>query len=313
MSLTATIAAKPFLKWAGGKSQLLSQIETHLPQPLRDGQMTKYAEPFAGGGAVFFYLARHYPIRRFFISDLNRNLVLAYRTIQADVEYLIERLAEIEQAYHAKAGTARETYFYEMRTAFNEGRDWVDCNVVDETAVSHTARLIFLNRTCYNGLYRVNRKGVFNVPFGRYKRPRICDARNLRAVAALLADTEIEHGDFSACRYFVDDKTFVYFDPPYRPISKTAVFTSYAKDGFNDEDQQRLARFYADLDAAGASLMLSSSDPQNEDPDDDFFETLYDGFNIHKVQARRNINSKTSKRGTINELLITNYPTITGV
>jgi DNA adenine methylase len=168
--------------------------------------------------------------------------------------------------------------------------------------------MIFLNRTCYNGLFRVNARGQFNVPFGKYKKPRICDSNNLRAVSNVLQDVTLQLGDFEDTAAWVDDRTFVYFDPPYRPISKTASFNAYDKNGFGDDQQQRLAAFFRDLDARGVHLMLSNSDPKNLNPKDTFFDDLYTGFHIQRVAAKRNINSKAEKRGAITELLITNPP-----
>ncbi len=299
--------ARPFLKWAGGKGQLLGQIGQHLPTDLQEGKLTKYAEPFIGGGAVFFSLANDFAVREFFISDMNADLILAYRTIQRHADSLIELLDEIQSQYLQLNAERRKEYFYETRRLFNQNHQRIDYSTVNQDAVLRVARLIFLNRTCFNGLYRVNSRGDFNVPFGAYSNPKICDATNLHCVAGTLQNTEIHYGDFTACRNFVDAQTFVYFDPPYRPISDTASFNSYAKEPFDDGEQMRLASFYRDLDRAGARLMLSNSDPQNENPHDMFFANLYAGFSIRKVLARRAINSNGAKRGEVTELLITNY------
>ena len=298
--------AKPFLKWAGGKGQLLAQIGQHLPPGLWEGSLTKYAEPFIGGGAVFFQVANSFSVDEFFISDMNEDLVLAYRTIRQQVELLIERLQAIERVYQLLDVDGRKEFFYETREMFNQRRTLGSGAAPDEEA-GHVARLIFLNRTCFNGLYRVNSSGEFNVPHGNYKNPRICDVANLRSVSRSLRNAEIRFGDFTACRDFVDENTFVYLDPPYRPISKTASFNSFYKSPFGDEEQKRLAHFYQELGNAGAKLMLSNSDPQNENPDDSFFEDLYAGFSIHRVFASRKINSNGAKRGPITELLIANY------
>lgn len=298
--------AKPFLKWAGGKGQLLSQIGQHLPPGLWEGSLTKYAEPFIGGGAVFFQISNSFGVDEFFISDMNEDLVLAYRTIRQQVELLIERLQAIERLYQPLDVDGRSEFFYETRKMFNQRRPLASDTAPDEEA-GHVARLIFLNRTCFNGLYRVNSNGEFNVPHGNYKNPRICDAANLRSVSSSLRNTDIRFGDFTACREFVDEKTFVYLDPPYRPISKTASFNSFYRNPFGDEEQKRLAHFYQELGNVGAKLMLSNSDPHNENPEDSFFEDLYAGFSIHKVSASRKINSNGAKRGPITELLIANY------
>lgn len=299
--------ARPFLKWAGGKGQLLGQIKQHLPSDLQPGKISKYAEPFIGGGAVFFLIANEYEVDEFFISDRNEDLILAYLTIQRQVEGLIRRLEEIESQFIRLHPSLRKEFFYETRRLFNKRRRMSGGANASRYAELHVARLIFLNRTCFNGLYRVNSRGDFNVPYGDYRNPRICDAANLRSVSRTLQSTEIHYGDFSTCKEFVDDRTFVYFDPPYRPISRTASFNSYARDPFDDDEQRRLALFFQELNSAGAKLMLSNSDPQNENPQDTFFTSLYAGFSIHKVVANRRINSNGARRGEITELLITNY------
>ena len=298
--------AKPFLKWAGGKGQLLAQIGQHFPPELWEGSLTKYAEPFIGGGAVFFQIASNFNMHELFISDMNEDLVLAYRTISQQVELLIEQIQLIERLYRDLDADGRSEFYYDTRLSFNQDRPLVTGGAPEDTA-EHVARLIFLNRTCFNGLYRVNSRGHFNVPHGNYVNPRICDAANLRSVSRSLQNTEIHFGDFTACRDFVDENTFVYLDPPYRPISKTANFNSFYKHPFGDDEQKRLAHFYQELGDAGAKLMLSNSDPHNENPDDSFFEDLYAGFSIHKVSANRRINSNGAKRGPITELLIANY------
>ena len=300
-------SARPFLKWAGGKGQLLGQIGQHLPSDLRDGKLSKYAEPFIGGGAVFFLIANHFGVREYFISDMNEDLVLAYRMIQQQVEELIERLDEMQRHYLQMAPERRKEFFYDVRRQFNLCHIRGDDSAPIQDAALQVARLIFLNRTCFNGLYRVNSRGEFNVPFGNYRNPRICDAANLRSVSMSFQNAEIHYGDFTACESFVDEQTFVYLDPPYRPISRTASFNSFYKKPFDDDEQKRLGRFYHELGNAGAKLMLSNSDPQNENPHDKFFEDLYGGFRIHKVLANRRINSNGAKRGPITELLITNY------
>ena len=298
--------AKPFLKWAGGKSQLINQIETYLPPHLQQGTI-KYAEPFIGGGAVLFFMAKKFQPHEFFISDMNKDLILAYKTIQQDVETLIELLSDIQYEYFQMSPERQKAYFYDTRTSFNENRGQINFSVVNHDSIRRVTHLIFLNRTCFNGLYRVNSKGGFNVPFGSYKNPKICDAANLRGVSKILAKAHIHHGDFTTCRSFVDHQTFVYFDPPYRPISKTASFNSYSKKRFDDDEQIRLATFCRQINDAGAKFMLSNSDPHNENPHDDFFQEIYAGFTIRKVSAKRAINSNGAKRGEITELLVTNY------
>ncbi|AFZ43165.1 DNA adenine methylase [Halothece sp. PCC 7418] len=299
--------AQPFLKWAGGKTQLLAQIESFFPKELLMGSMTRYIEPFVGGGALFFKVANTYPIQDFIISDINPELILAYQTIQKEVEGLINHLWDKQKTYLALPGEERKNFFYQVRTDYNQQRNQINFDLYTSNWIERTAQLIFLNRTCFNGLFRVNSKGEFNVPFGRYKKPRICDADNLRQVAKILEQTAIHQGDFTQCKAFVDQASFVYFDPPYRPISKTSSFNAYSKQSFNNSEQLRLRDFFHLLDQKGAKLLLSNSDPKNEDPTDDFFENAYYPYRIERVEAARNINSNASKRGKIKELVIINY------
>lgn len=302
------IRAKPFIKWAGGKGQLIDKLSGLFPLEMKDGAIKKYAEPFIGGGAMFFYIAQKFHhIQSFFISDVNQELVLAYRTIQANVDALIDFLGELESKYHRKSYDEQKAFFYKTRNEFNEKLVNFDFEKYNEYWVERTGTIIFLNRTCFNGLFRVNSKGEFNVPFGDYKNPKICDSENLRAVSTILQKVQIVCGDFMASQKFIDAKTFVYFDPPYRPISKTASFTSYSKFDFDDFAQQRLAQYFASLSSVGAKLMLSNSDPKNENPDDHFFEEAFRDFRIERIDAARMINSVGNKRGKIKELIIMNY------
>ncbi len=298
---------KPFLKWAGGKNQLIEQINNYLPAELSGGYIKRYIEPFIGGGAVFMHIAQFYQIEDFFISDINPDLILAYKTIQKNVEELVTLLFDIQNKYLSLEREERRKYFYQVRTLFNLQRQEINLNNYTIQCIERTAQFIFLNRTCFNGLFRVNSKGNFNVPFGKYNNPTICDQENLKAVSQLLQRTQIIHGDFTECEKFVDRHAFVYFDPPYRPLSKTANFTSYSQDSFDEKEQLRLRDFFIILDKKGAKLLLSNSDPKNKDAKDDFFEINYKGYQIKRVKASRNINSNPFKRGQINELLIKNY------
>lgn len=299
--------ARPFLKWAGGKRQLIPQIDRFLPPELKQGSVTRYVEPFIGSGALFFHIAQAYDPRQLVISDANRELIMAYRTIQCCAEDVIDELDQVESRYLPLTEGERKRFFYEQRAAFNASRPHVGDEPARWEDARRTAQLIFLNRTCYNGLFRVNSRGAFNVPFGRYKNPRICDDANLRAVAALLKETDIRSGSYDECASLVDEHTLVYFDPPYRPISKTANFTAYSRQGFDDQAQIELAQFYRRLHERGARLMLSNSDPQNNDPNDRFFESIYEGFRLERIRASRRISSKTGSRGPVYELLILNY------
>jgi DNA adenine methylase len=299
--------AKPFMKWAGGKTQLLEQFSKRLPPAMKNGEITRYAEPFVGGGAVFFYLGQRFAFDHSSIFDANEELILTYRVIKKSVKKLITELGSLETAYLSKGNKERECLFYYVRDSFNTKKPEINFHSYTSEWVTRAAQCIFLNHTCYNGLFRMSRKGEFNVPFGRYKNPRILNKDNLNEVAALLKNTSVIQGDFSGCKKFVDDTTFVYLDPPYRPLNDTSSFTSYSKDGFSDTDQRRLAEFFRELDRRGAKIMLSNSDPRNENPDDSFFDELYAGFTIECVPAMRSINCNGARRGEVNELIITNY------
>jgi len=220
---------------------------------------------------------------------------------------LMSELETLESDFLSKSDKKREEFYYEVRDTFNQKLPEINFRNYSSDWVERAALIIFLNRTCYNGLFRVNRKGEFNVPFGRYKNPDILNEDNLKDVATLLKTTKILLGDFTQCRKFVDDHTFVYFDPPYRPLNQTSSFTSYSKNGFYDKDQVRLVEFFKELDKKGAKVMLSNSDPKNENPDDTFFDDLFSDYYIERVPAKRMINCNGARRGNINELIITNY------
>lgn len=305
--------ARPFLKWAGGKGQLLPQLEAHLPKEIRTGGIRRYLEPFIGSGAFFFRVAQSYPVQEFILSDLNHDLILTYQVVQKDVEALIAALSAMERDYLNLSESGREKFYYHVREQFNQKRLNINydrhAGGEDDLAdrVNRAAELIFLNRTGYNGLFRLNSRGEFNVPKGRYTSPRILDAENLRAVACVIRDVRFQYGDFVSVEEWVDHQTLVYLDPPYRPISPTAHFRSYSPIPFDDRQQLRLAEYFRKLDSKGAKLMLSNSDPRNYDPGDDFFERAYAGFHIVRLQARRNINSVPVRRGLLSELLILNY------
>ncbi len=286
--------AKPFLKWAGGKTQLLNEIAARLPNGLRAGENDTYIEPFVGGGAVFFYIAQNYPsIKRFYLFDINQDLVNCYNAVKTDVESVINDLKTLESKFLAKKNSSRKDFYYHIRTEFNADRS--------------PAKLIFLNKTCYNGLYRVNKNNEFNVPFGGYENPTICDEENLEAASTVLQNADVIAADFEFSERYINKNCFVYLDPPYRPISPTASFTSYAKDDFTEKDQIRLAEFCRCIHDRSAKLLLSNSDPKNENLNDHFFEHHYKRFTIERVKATRAINCKASGRGEIDELIITNY------
>ena len=297
--------AKPFIKWAGGKGQLLTQLDEYLPQQL-DGRPFTYIEPFVGGGAMLFHMLKKHPeIRRAVINDLNTYLVTAYRVIKERPEKLIEQLSSMERQYFAlKSEEAKKEFYLGAREIFNEER-------LDE--IDRTKYLIFLNRTCFNGLYRENAKGKFNVPFGRNLHPTICNEETILADSEILnrVDLTILNGDFSETIYHLDDNgmNFVYFDPPYRPLNATSSFNSYVKEGFNDDEQTRLGNFAKEIDGRlGVYWMISNSDCSAKNPDDLFFENMYEDYYIYRVYASRAINANPTKRGKLTELVICNYP-----
>lgn len=272
LSASNPVKAGPFLKWAGGKGRLLGQYEPLFPQ-----RFERYFEPFVGAGAVFFHLS---PAEAH-LSDVNPELVNAYAVIRDRVEELIPEL-----------GTYRHDrdFYYALRAQDPASLD----------VVARAARIIYLNKTCFNGLYRVNRRGQFNVPFGDYKNPRILDEAGLRAASHALQGVSVSHQGFDAVLAEARSGDFVYFDPPYHPLSPTASFTSYAADDFGPEDQIRLAAVFRRLDAKGVKLMLSNSDTP-------FIRDLYEGYPIRQVWAPRAINRDASKRKGVPEVVVTNY------
>lgn len=290
---------KPFIKWAGGKNQLLNELAKKLPFE-NYNNITKYAEPFVGGGAVLFYILNNYNIKEVYISDINSKLIVTYKIIKKNVDELIIKLEKIQEEYLRLDENSRKIYYLEKRKEFNLS----NLNDIDIATL-----FIFLNKTCFNGLYRVNKKGEFNVPMGKYKKPLICDRENLKQVSNKLKNVKIICGDYKKSMKFIDSDTFVYFDPPYRPINITSSFTAYTKDSFTDNEQIELAKYIDKLTEKGAKIMLSNSDPKNVNKNDAFFDELYNKnkYNIFRVKAKRTINSNASSRGEIYELVIINY------
>ena len=293
------VTLKPFIKWVGGKSQLVDQIKAMISA---DGEriLTKYAEPMVGGGALFFSILSKYDFKELYISDINAELINAYQVIKTDVENLIEKLNEMQLLFLPMGDNGRKYFYYSVREKFNSTL------LSAETATDKAAQFIFLNKTCFNGLYRVNKKGQFNVPMGAYKNPTICDDENLRNIHNALQNVTIVCGDYTLSKSFIDKETFVYLDPPYRPISETSGFTAYNTDCFDDNEQIRLAKFIDEINLLGSKIILSNSDPKNVNEEDTFFDDLYKNYKIKRVEAIRAINSKGDKRGKINELLICN-------
>ncbi|MFA5332269.1 MAG: DNA adenine methylase [Methanoregula sp.] len=299
--------ARPFLKWAGGKAQLLAEFKKRFPPELKKGRLVKYVEPFIGGGAVFFYLNQRFRFEECTLCDVNEELILAYRVIKRSLPRLTQELVGLSEEYIRNDPDGRKNFYYRIRDEFNRELPAINFRTYNARWIHRAAQIIFLNRTCYNGLFRVNQNGGFNVPPGKYSSPDIVNAENLAEVSVLLKNTRIIRDDFSACGKFADEETFVYLDPPYRPLNPTSSFTSYSRQGFSDSEQRRLAEFFRMLDRKGAKVMLSNSDPGNEDPDDSFFEELYRGYSICRVPAKRMINCNGTRRGEITELIITNY------
>lgn len=301
--------AKPILKWAGGKTQILPAIRNRYPKLLIQGSMDTYIEPFVGSAVVFFDIIANYPLKRAIICDANPELGNLYLSLQMNVEQVIHHLEMLAEGYLELQNAEREAeYFYKMRLEFNQQVSLAHQAIYQgKMNYRRAALIIFLNRTCFNGLFRVNQKGEFNVPHGRYKNPTILFADNLRSVAYWLGRCEIIISDFQNCENLCLGNTFIYYDPPYRPLNKTSQFTAYSKDSFNDEQQKLLAELYRRLDKRGVYQLLSNSDPNNYG-EDRFFDDLYEGFTIDRVDAKRIINSKASGRGTIKEILVRNYP-----
>jgi DNA adenine methylase len=290
--------AKPFIKWVGGKTQLIESIEKTLPENFSELSDVTYIEPFVGGGAVLFWILQQYPnITKAVINDINADLSKSYKTIKESPFELVEHLQCIQDEYLQLNEDSRKEYFLLKRDKFN-----TKCL----EPIENTALFIFLNRTCFNGLYRVNSKGLFNVPFGRYANPKICDKQTILADSELLQKVEILTGDFEETLKYASKNSFFYFDPPYKPLSETSSFNSYSKEDFNDQEQIRLGNFCKKIDLLGHRFVLSNSDVKGYNPNDDFFDDLYEQFNIKRVYATRMINSNGEKRGKLTELLVAN-------
>lgn len=296
--------AKPFIKWVGGKSQLLEEIKEKYPQNIE-----KYCEPFVGGGAVLFDILSTKHPESILINDINKELINTYSQIKNNCNDMINQLSELQTIYKSHTLEENKAYFYEKRQRYNE----LKVNGNDAENLEKAALFIFLNKTCFNGLYRVNSKGLFNVPFNNAKNPLLCDEENLRACSEVLQNVEMRVGDYKECKDFIDSNTFVYIDPPYRPLTQTAAFTSYSENGFSDDDQKTLSIFIKEMiTEKHAKVLISNSDPKNTDVNDNFFDDLYDKnhFQIKRVSAARMINSNAKKRGAINELLISNIASV---
>ena len=284
--------AKPFLKWAGGKGQLLSQYDTLLPPDLAGKEFT-YIEPFVGGGAMLFHMLQMFPkIRKVVINDINPFLVTAYRVVKDNPNELVERLKDIEfRYYELENEEAQKTFFLDIREIFNE-------KLLDD--IDRTSYLVFLNRTCFNGLYRLNRKGQFNTPFGRYKNPTICNEEKIRAASEVLQNAEIVCGDYlDVLKKYAKKNDFVFLDPPYVPISEYADFKRYTKEQFYEEDQVNLANEVHRLVKIGCKVMLTNSNHP-------LVHELYGKYKIEVIQTKRNINRNGDKRNG-EDVIVTTY------
>jgi DNA adenine methylase len=276
--------AKPFLKWAGGKTQLIKDIERTLPTEITKEKFT-YIEPFVGSGAILFWVLNNFPkLEKAVINDINEDLINTYKTIASNPKELISILQILQNEYHNLEGKEEEKkgYYYKKRELYNTRK---------EEKSGQAALFIFLNRTCFNGLYRVNKSNGYNVPMGSYKKPTICDDQNILAVSTVLQKVEILCGDYEATLKEAKSNSFFYFDPPYKPLSNTSSFNSNAKDEFNDEEQIRLRDFCSKLKKQGHKWMLSNSDVKGKDTNDNFFDDIYSEFSIPRVKARRSINA----------------------
>ena len=291
---------KPFIKWVGGKTQLIGQLDELLPANFEQMDNVTYIEPFVGGGAMLFYMLQRYPnIRQAIINDINGDLTTCYQTVRDYPEELIASLRDIQEAYNELlTEEGRKDFFMAARARYNEK---------NLDPIENTTKFFFLNRTCFNGLYRVNKKGLFNVPFGKYVNPQIYDEETIRLDSELLRRVEILNGDFERTFEYANGNTLFYFDPPYRPLSDTSSFNDYTKESFNDDAQIRLKEFCDRINDAGYMFMLSNSDCKGKNEEDNFFDVLYADYHIERVWAARYINSNPTKRGKLTEILVHNY------
>ena len=292
--------AKPFIKWVGGKGQLIEQLEAKLPADFDNWDNATYIEPFVGGGAMLFYMLQQHPnIKHAVINDINSDLITCYRTVRDNVEELIPALQEIQAQYYALQDMeAKREMFMAVRQRYNEK---------NLDPIENTTKFFFLNKTCFNGLYRVNKNGLFNVPFGKCINLQICDEETIRFDSELLRRVKILNGDFERTFEYANGNTLFYFDPPYRPLTGTPSFNGYTKESFNDGAQIRLKQFCDRIHKAGYMFMLSNSDCKGKNEEDNFFDALYADYHIERVWAARCINSNPAKRNKITEILVHNY------
>ena len=298
MNYKTYTSAKPFVKWVGGKTQLLEDIRYALPSDFSQRKDIIYVEPFVGGGAVLFWILQQFPnIKKAVINDINPHLITTYRVIREQPYQLIETLRILQGEYIPLNEEERKAFYLNKRDIYNFS---------SLSNVEIAALFIFLNRTCFNGLYRVNSKGKFNVPHGRYANPRICDEETILADSHILQNVEILCGDFAETIVYASPQALFYFDPPYKPLSETSSFNSYAKEEFDDSEQIRLRDFCHQVSACKADFILSNSDVKGKNEDDNFFDEIYQAYNIRRVMATRMVNANPDKRGKLSELMISN-------
>lgn len=298
-----TYKPKPFVKWAGGKGNLLTELDKLLPANFDELENVTYIEPFVGGGAMLFYMLNNYKnIKRVVINDINPDLIKCYQLIRDEPYTLIAHLKTIENNFYSHDVHNRKIVYYEYRRRYNSA------NLSDN---ERAAIFIFLNHTCFNGLYRVNSQGKFNVPFGRYKNPIICNEDTILADHNLLSSVELiirKPGDYKLAARHISPvhPNFIYFDPPYRPLSNTSYFKEYSNSPFGDQQQRELKSLCDNLTRRGCQIMVSNSDSKNDDGTS-FFEMLYEGYYFDRIYAPRFINAHPIKRKKIQEVVIRNY------
>lgn len=300
--MTDSHQPKPFVKWAGGKGHLLGQLQLLFPDNFASMENVSYVEPFVGGGAMLFYILGHYKnVKRVVINDINTDLITCYRIIKDDPSPLIKELKNLEKKYWSLPVEGQKVLYYDIRAKYNSRK---------ASPLKLAVFFLFLNHTCFNGLYRVNSKSEFNVPCGRYNRPAICNEDTILADHELLKGVEIEilNGDYKMVKDSINprDYTFVYLDPPYMPISVTSYFKQYSSSPFEEKEQEELEEFCKELGDMNCHVMLSNSDCKNE-CGESYFESLYSRFNIDRIYARRYINAHTNKRDKLSEIVIRNY------
>lgn len=307
--------ATPFVKWAGGKAKLAPAIEKRIEKSIGFKNIKHYIEAFTGGGALFFYLIDRYKFNSITLIDINIELINTYRAIKKAPYLLMDLMDNMQRIYNTfENENEKSEYFYQVREQFNNLED--KTSLKNEIDYEQAAKFIFLNKTCFNGLYRENSKGKYNVPFGKRTNINLYIQNNILEIHSLLQNVTLVNGDYTSARDYLQPQTLIYFDPPYRPITGTAAFTAYSKDGFNDEKQKELAEFCREIDSKGVFFALSNSDPYNGTKEfenlDSFFDELYTGFEVHRISAPRAIAAKGTSRNAVSEILIVNEPRFEG-